>query len=91
MHAANKFDATGRGDLAAREPARLSRHASATDLEALWGRAPSQYGVRVLDHVDLSRLDGIAARGFVIARALMERGDARAFAMARKILSYIET
>jgi len=73
------------------EPPRLAAHASGADLEALCRRALSQYGVRVLDNVDLSRLDGSAARGFVIARALMERGDARAFAMAREILSFLET
>jgi hypothetical protein len=99
MHARRNLDASGNMSRSAREPAgvcvgqpvRLSPHASASDLEAICDRALRQYGARVLDNVDLSRLDGIAARAFVIAGALMERGDARAFALGRKILSSIET
>ena len=69
----------------------LSPRASAADLEAICAQALDRYGVRVLGNVDLSQLDGIAARAFVIARALMEHGDVRAFALAREVLSFIET
>lgn len=69
----------------------LAPHASVVELEAMCERALSLYGVRVLDNVDLSQLDTLAARAFVIGRALMERGDLRAFALGRNILSFIET
>lgn len=98
MYSQRNFEASGQASQSAREPAgvyagkpvRLSPHASAPDLEAICAQAFRQYGVRVLDNIDLSRLDGIAARAFVVAGALMERGDARAFALGRKILSCIE-
>jgi len=48
------------------------------------------YGVRVLDNIDLARLDDVSKRARVIARALIERGDARAFAMGRRILAEVE-
>lgn len=79
------------GESLAKAPVRLAAHRSGAELEAMCRRALSQYGVRVLDNVVLSRLDGVAARGFVIARALMELGDSRAFALGREILSYLET
>ncbi|HEY1942237.1 MAG TPA: hypothetical protein VGH40_08950 [Roseiarcus sp.] len=69
----------------------LAPHASVVELEAKCERALSLYGARVLDNVDLSQLDSIAARAFVIGRALMERGDLRAFVLGRDILSFIET
>jgi hypothetical protein len=47
----------------------------------------SLYGARVLDNVDLDRLPALRARAGVIARALMERGDARAFVLGREILA----
>jgi hypothetical protein len=71
--------------------ARLAPHTEPAALEAICDQALRLYGVRVLDNVDLSRLDGIAARAFVIAGALMERGDARAFALGRELLSFLET
>jgi hypothetical protein len=43
----------------------------------------------VLDNVDLDRLPGMRARAGVIARALMERDDARAFVLGRKILAQV--
>lgn len=52
--------------------------------------ALSLYGVRILDNVDLDRLPDLRARASVIARALMERGDARAFALGRELLSHAE-
>jgi hypothetical protein len=45
------------------------------------------YGARVLDNVDLDRLPALRARAGVIARALMERGDVRAFVLGREILA----
>lgn len=56
------------------------------EVERAIEQAISRYGVRVLDNIDLGRLPDVASRAKVVAEALMERGDARAFAMARKLL-----
>jgi len=53
-------------------------------------RALSLYGVRILDNVDLDRLPNLRARAGVIANAMIERGDARAFALGRELLSQAE-
>jgi hypothetical protein len=45
------------------------------------------YGVRILDNIDPGRLDDLSKRARVIAKALIERGDARAFAMGRRMLA----
>jgi hypothetical protein len=99
MRARGQFETRDRSPQRARESGvaqggrrvSLAPHASVLELEAKCERALSLYGVRALDNVDLSRLDTIAARAFVIGRALMERGDLRAFALGRDILSFIET
>jgi uncharacterized membrane-anchored protein len=64
-----------------------SDHRDDKELRRLCERALSLYGARVLDNVDLDRLPGMRARAGVIARALMERGDARAFVLGRQILA----
>jgi hypothetical protein len=64
-----------------------SEHRGSKELRGLCERALSLYGARVLDNVDLDRLPGLRARAGVIARALMERGDARAFVLGREILA----
>ncbi|MEZ2219412.1 hypothetical protein [Rhizobium sp. RCC_161_2] len=51
--------------------------------------ALARYGIRLLDNIDLDRLPELAQKSKVVADALMERGDARAFAMGRRILSEI--
>ena len=48
------------------------------------------YGIRILDNIDPSRLDDLSKRARVIAKALIERGDARAFAMGRRMLADLE-
>jgi len=55
------------------------------DIEEAVGR----YGVRLLDNIDLDRLPDLAQKAKVIANALIERGDARAFAMGRRMLDEI--
>jgi hypothetical protein len=57
------------------------------ELQALCDSALSLYGTRVLDNIDLERLPGLHARAGVMARAMMERGDASAFVLGRKILA----
>ncbi|MEA2883946.1 MAG: hypothetical protein QOH32_3202 [Bradyrhizobium sp.] len=64
-----------------------SEHRDTRELRQLCDRALSLYGARVLDNVDLDRVPDLRARAGVIARALMERGDARAFVLGREILA----
>src|SRR5882757_137038 len=64
-----------------------SEHRNSKELRRLCDRALSLYGARVLDNVDLDRVPALRARAGVIARALMERGDARAFVLGREILA----
>jgi hypothetical protein len=59
-------------------------------LKAMCDRALSLYGARILDNVDLDRLPDTRSRARVIARAMIERGDARAFAMGRELLAQAE-
>jgi hypothetical protein len=68
-----------------------SQHRDSRELRELCDRALSLYGPRVLDNVDLERLADLRARAGVIARALMERGDAPAFVLGRKILDQAGT
>src|SRR4051812_2435869 len=64
-----------------------SEHREDRELRKLYDRATSLYGARVLDNLDLERVPDLRARAGVIARALMERGDARAFVLGREILA----
>jgi hypothetical protein len=67
-----------------------AEHRRDKELRALCDRALSQYGARILDNVDLDRLPDMRARARVIARAMIERGDARAFALGREVLAQAE-
>jgi hypothetical protein len=53
--------------------------------------ATERYGLRILDNIDLEKLDERPQKARVVANALMERGDARAYAMGRKILDQLGT
>lgn len=59
-------------------------------LTDLCEKAVDRYAVRVFDNVDLARVPDPGQQARVIAGALMERGDAGAFVLARKILSEVE-
>ncbi len=52
--------------------------------------AMEHYGARVLDNIDLTRLGDVSQRARVVGKALIERGDARAFAMGRRLLAEVE-
>ena len=52
--------------------------------------ATERYGLRILDNIDLSRVDSVEGRCRIVADALMERGDARAFGMGRRMLAELE-
>jgi len=60
-------------------------------LDTLVEEAIKVYGVRILDSIDLDRVPDTASRARLVANALMERGDARAFVLARKMLAKVET
>jgi hypothetical protein len=65
-------------------------HRRGKELRLLCDRALSLYGPRILDNVDLERVPDERARARVIARAMIERGDARAFALGRELLAHAE-
>lgn len=48
------------------------------------------YGTRILDNIDLDRLPDLRSRAAVAARAMMERGDARAFWLGRRMLDRLK-
>jgi hypothetical protein len=56
------------------------------ELRTLYDKALALYRTRILDSVDLDRLPDLRSRAAVIARATIDRGDVRAFAMGRQIL-----
>lgn len=71
---------------AAAQRLRAEHRARKKVLEALLADALKLYGVRVRDNIDLGKLADPAQRARVVARALQERGDARAFRLGRQLL-----
>ena len=63
-----------------------AEHRASKELRALYDKALALYRARILDSVDLDRLPDLRSRAAVIARAMIDRGDARAFAMGRQML-----
>jgi hypothetical protein len=63
-----------------------AQHRNNKELRALYDRAMASYRVRILDNIDLDRLPDFRSRAAVVARAMIDRGDARAFAMGRQML-----
>ncbi|MCV3766557.1 hypothetical protein [Rhizobium sp. TRM95796] len=59
------------------------------DLIELLAVAAKTYTLRVFDNVDPSRLTNLSDKARVVAGALMERGDARAYALARRMLATV--
>lgn len=59
------------------------------ELRSLYGDALKLYRTRILDNIDLDRLPDLRSRAAVVARAMIDRGDARAFAMGRQMLDLI--
>jgi len=53
-------------------------------------KATERYSVRIFDNVDLARIPGIMNQAPVIANALFEKGDARAFVLGRRIQAALE-
>lgn len=52
--------------------------------------AAERYSVRIFDNVDLARLPELMKQAPVIADALFEKGDARAFVLGRRIIAALE-
>ncbi|HLP67212.1 MAG TPA: hypothetical protein VK181_06805 [Rhizobium sp.] len=51
--------------------------------------ATDRYGLRVFDNIDIERLNDLPQKARVVANALMERGDARAYALGRQMISQL--
>jgi hypothetical protein len=60
-------------------------------LQHMCARVLPAYATRVFDNLDLARIQDPMQRARVIATALMERGDARAFVAGRRILAELES
>ena len=67
-----------------------AQHRAAKELRSLYERALSAYRTRILDNIALDRLPDLRSRAAVVARAMIDRGDARAFAMGRQILERLD-
>lgn len=52
--------------------------------------AADRYSLRIFDNIDLARVPEIMKQAPVIADALFERGDARAFVLGRRIQAALE-
>jgi hypothetical protein len=77
----------GRDAIVARAAELRAGHRRSQLIDAEVRRVVDLYGVRATDNIDLSRLADPAARARAIARGLMERGDARAFILARRLMA----
>lgn len=67
-----------------------TEHRRNKELRSLYDQALQSYRTRILDNVDLDRLPDLRSRAAVVARAMIDRGDARAFAMGRQMLSHVD-
>jgi hypothetical protein len=67
-----------------------ARHRGEKQLRSLFEKALHSYGPRILGNVDLDRLPDLRSRAAVAARAMIDRGDARAFAVGRQMLDLVE-
>ena len=73
-----------------REAYRARRDADDAAIQAAIDLALARYGVRILDNIDLGNLHSARERARVVARGLMDRGDARAFVMGRRMLGLVQ-
>lgn len=67
-----------------------AQHRGIKQLRSLYEDALALYGTRILDNVDLDRLPDLRSRAAVAARAMIDRGDARAFALGRHMLALVD-
>lgn len=79
--------ASARAELLAHAETLRKQHREHRDrLQRRIDEAVERYGVRVMDNLDLSRLSDVNQRARVLGKALMARGDARAFAAGRQLV-----
>jgi hypothetical protein len=80
-----------RGEIIAAAADLREKHRLEKDrLQAFIRDATEAYGLRIADNIDLSKLDDLRGKAHLVAKALMERGDARAYAMGRRIAAELE-
>jgi hypothetical protein len=75
---------THAAELRARHRVRSARLQQQVDL------ALREYSIRIKDNIDLDRIADLSEKSRLVANALIERGDARAFALGRKLLKDAE-
>ena len=66
-----------------------AEHRAQKELRSLYDDALKLYRARILDNIDLDRLPDFRSRAAVVARAMIDSGDARAFAMGRQMLDLV--
>jgi hypothetical protein len=66
-----------------------AQHRDNKELRELYDKAMASYRAHILDNIDLDRLPDFRSRAAVVARAMIDRGDARAFALGRKMLDRV--
>jgi hypothetical protein len=66
-----------------------AEHRNRKELRSLYDDALRSYRTRILDNIDLDRLPDLRSRAAVVARTLIDRGDARAFALGRQMLDRV--
>ncbi|MBP2560521.1 hypothetical protein J2857_003290 [Neorhizobium galegae] len=83
--------AVRRGDILSQAATMRNEHRHKKErLQRFIDEALDLYRPRILDNIDLDRLPDLAQKSHVIAKALIERGDARAFAIGRRMLAELE-
>jgi hypothetical protein len=78
--------AVARAEILATASRLRAEHRGRKELKSLLEKALQLYGPRILDNVDLDRLPDLRSRAAVAARAMIDRGDARAFVLGRQLL-----
>jgi len=83
--------AARRADIVSQAAAMRNEHRRKKErMQQFVDQALDLYKLRILDNIDLERLPGLTQKSRVIANALMERGDALAFALGRRMLAELE-
>ena len=80
---------SARNEVLALASRRRMQYRANKELRLLYDNALQSYRARILDNVDLDRLPDLRSRAAVVARAMMDRGDARAFAIGRQMLDHV--
>lgn len=69
---------------------RAEHRRKCAQLQSRIDEAVHHYGVKILDNIDLSRLSTVSEQAQVLGKALMARGDAKAFILGRQLVSAAE-